>query len=1214
MKRPLRPAAVLICSYFSLLSACQTERQFKLLSADDTNIRFANALTIEDSLNILDNEFIYNGAGVAIGDWNGDNLQDIFFTANMEDNALYLNKGQMKFEEVTQKAGLNKPHKCWSAGATVTDINADGKLDLYVSNMMYGSADMRRNFLYINQGNDTMGVPRFKEMAAEYGLSPDTYSAQTTFFDYDNDGDLDAYILVNFMDVVMANQYLSPKARENSPTVDHLLRNDFNDSLGHPVFTDVSQQAGITAQGYGHAVSLGDFNKDGWIDLYVTNDFLSNDNLYLNKGDGTFEDAAPKSLKHQSWSAMGNDVADFNNDGRLDLIAMDMLPDFNERKKALIRANSYNHILFTEQFDYSYQYIRNTLQVSRGNDPQTGIPLFSEIGQLAGIQETDWSWCPLWMDVDNDGLRDLLVTNGFPRDITDQDFLNYRKEVQSIALSKGELYKTIPEVKNPNYLFRNEGNLQFKNKAFDWGLKLPTFSNGAAYADLDNDGDLDLIINNINDLAHVYQNTQNDNGAAQTHFLRLKLEGTAFNPMGLGTKVEVFAGKDFWYAEQSIVRGYLSASEPIIHFGLGAAAQIDSLRITWPDRGVQIITHPKLNQVLTVKYAADLPKPEMKPAPLPLFTTLNSKALGISYQHSEGDYVDFNIQKTLPHKFSQYGPGIAVGDMDGNGLDDFYLGGSSRVEGSFFLQQPNGTFTQTQQKLKQELTRKEEDLGILFFDADSDGDLDLYCTRGSYQHEANDPAYRDALFINDGKGNFRWDSLALPKETACGQVVKAADYDHDGDLDLFVGGRVTPKMYPKAERSFILRNDSPLPPNGGIKENSYRESTAISERPHGLGRFTDVTRQIAPQLEYAGLISDALWTDYDNDGWADLLLAGEWMPLTFFKNQKGKTFDILHSSLDAQKGWWTSLCGADFDNDGDTDYIAGNYGLNLAYKASDAEPLHILAKDFDSNGTYDAFIGHYDNNTAGQRRLYPFATRDDAIKQSLLFRRKFLKYADYGAATWDRLFTAAEAEGAVTAQVNQLQSCYVENLGKGQFRLTPLPIEAQFAPIFGMQPLDADQDGLLDAVLIGNDYGMELFQGRADAFYGLVLKNTGQGNFKALSLTESGFLVSGDARALTRILLGNKKEVWMATQNRAPLCLFELKNAPVQFVRLQPEEHTALLTFSNGKKRRWEFYYGSGFLSQNSRTISIPKNAKSLELFSVKGRSRTLTFAEKTDL
>jgi enediyne biosynthesis protein E4 len=1105
-------------------TACTTKTQFSRLKADETNISFVNELIIQDTMNILENEFIYDGGGVAIGDWNGDGLQDIFFTANMNDNALYLNKGNMQFEDVTKVSGTSKPYKCWSAGVTMVDINEDGKQDLYVSNMMHGQPEMRRNLLYVNQGNDKKGVPIFKELAKEYGLSPDTYSAQTVFFDYDNDGDLDVYILVNLMDMQFANQYLSKPLRAGSLTADLILRNDYDPKLGHAVFTDVSSQAGIQKQGYGHGVSVMDINKDGWLDVYVSNDYLSNDNMFINNHDGTFRDIAEQCFKHQSWTAMGNDVADINNDGLLDMISMDMLPSYNERKKSFIHAPSYNHYLFTEQYDYGYQFVRNTLQLNRGMDAKTGDPCFSDIGMLANVHETDWSWCPLWLDTDNDSNRDLLVTNGFPKDIADQDFLAFRNEMSSISASNADLYRMMSEIKIPNYLFKNNGKLGFKDETKDSGMEISTFSNGAAYADFDNDGDLDLAINNINDLAHIYRNNTNQQ-ESKPNYLRIELIGNKQNPFGIGAKVEVFADTLREYAEQNIVRGYLSTSERFLHFGLGTKNKVDSVRVIWPDGRFEVVKNVKVNQVIKIKHQPTLPK-YVQPKAKPVLLEEVETEYGLTFKHLEANFVDFNVQKTIPHKYSETGPSIAVGDIDGNGLEDFYLGGSSKVEGTFFFQQADGKFKQETQNLKKGYQKREEDTGTLFFDADGDGDLDLYCVRGSYQHEPNAKYLQDALFRNDGKGHFKIDSLALPTETVNGSVVRAIDFDHDGDLDLFVGGRVTPRQFPRADKSFILRN-----------ENTSLTST-------NRGTFTNITAQVAPELLEVGMVADAIWTDYDKDGWPDLLIAAEYQPLRFFKNNKGKTFTTLPNSggLGGAKGWWNSLTAADFDNDGDTDYMAGNYGLNIAHKATEAEPLSVFAKDFDENGSFDAIIAQYGKSAKGGRYLYPFHTRDDLIKQSLVFRKRFLKYSDFGAATLDRVLTNDDKKDAIHLTTNWLQSSYVENLGGGQFKISALPIEAQIAPIFGMLPVDIDKDGLMDVLMVGNDYGMEMIQGHADAFYGLVLKNHGKGNFKAIGLSESGFNVPNGARAIAQIKLGNGQKLILATQNKGNLKVYKTTN------------------------------------------------------------------------
>lgn len=1185
---------------FSLFATCFTSCQqqkplFELLSPESTGITFENIITERDTVNILDAEFVYNGGGVAIGDVNGDGLQDVYFAANQVENKLYLNRGELKFEDITEKSATKKRSAGeWSSGVTMIDINQDGKLDIYVCNTFSPTAALRKNLLFINQGNDSKGVPTFKQQAEEYGLANDSHSSHAAFLDYDRDGDLDVFIGVNFIDEQYPNQFKTQILDGTALNRDILLRNDWDETLKHPVFTDVSKVSGIIYDGYSHSSTIVDINEDSWPDIYVANDYLSNDIIYVNNQDGTFSNRVGEVFKHLSYSAMGSDAADINNDGLVDMVTTEMLPAYNKRRKLMMPANSYQNYLNTEQYKYQYQYFRNTLQLNRGKNPETGLSVFSDIAFLADVQATDWSWCPMLADFDNDGFRDLVVTNGFPKDVTDQDFGAFRRGIESSIISKDELHNRIPEARFASFVFKNNGGLTFSDVSKDWGITQPAFTNGAAYADLDNDGDLDMIFNNIDEKAFVYRNTINDDKEKpHNNYLRITLKGPTQNLLGVGSRVTIYQQDSIKIAEVSATRGYLSKPESTVHFGLGKNAKVDSLVVRWPDGKTQTAHNLKVNQTLSLDYKQSIPQPAHA-LKTPLYVVnVTDKSLGIDYINLENDYIDFNVQKTLPHKFSQYGPGAAVGDVNGDGLDDFVLSGSGRMEGFLFTQKSNGTFTKSQLNFKVGEQKKEEDLGMLLFDADNDGDNDLYVTFGSYQHPPNSPLYQDVLLINDGKGRFQKDSLALPVMRSSKQSVKAIDYDHDGDLDLFVGSRVKAERYPEADRSFLLQNNS-LPDTKG---------------KGGVRRFTDVTAQVCPQLTNIGLVSDALWSDFDNDGWQDLVIAGEWMPLTFLKNKNGQKFEILDSSLDTQKGWWNSLAGADFDNDGDTDYMAGNFGLNTFFRCNSNEPLTIYGKDFDDNGRYDSFVSCYFKDSLGTKHEYFYHSRDDMVKQLILIRKKFERYADFGAATVDQVFSADELKGATILKANWMQSSYVENLGNGKFKLTALPVEAQIAPIYGMMPCDIDQDGLLDVLLVGNDYGMEVFQGRADGFYGLVLRNKGKGRFETIPLDKSGLFVPHDARALTRINVG-KREIYMATQNRSTLRFFELPSPPLDLVKLQPAETYGLWTLRNGQRRKAEFYYGSTFISQESRTISVPKNAKSLALFSVKGKSRTLTFAK----
>ena len=1154
------------------------ETLFRLLDSSKTGIEFNNDITEYDSLSILNSEFIYNGGGVGIGDLNGDGLQDVYFTGNQVENKLYLNKGNLKFEDITARANAQKRPGEWSAGINLVDLNTDGKMDIYVCNTFVSDPEKRKNLLFINQGNDADGVPKFQEMAEAYGIADTTHSANAQFFDCDNDGDLDLFIGVNYMDKLNPNAYFKKATDGSSPNRDRLYRNDWNAEAGHPVFTDISVQAGIQWDGYSHSSLICDFNEDGRPDIYVANDYVTNDLIYIRDTGATnvYSNRIAGIFKHQAASAMGSDVADINNDGRLDLFTTEMLPYHNKRKKLFMNANNYVTYINNELYGYEYQFSRNVLQLNRGINPESGLPVFSDVAYLGDLQETEWSWTPLLADFDNDGNRDIFVTNGFPRDVTDHDFGNYRSTV-SYLLPPMELQEAIPQIKVPKFVFHNEGDLHFTDFSKQWGVDIPAFSNGAACGDLDNDGDLDLIVNNIDDKAFVFQNMLND-GAEKSNFLRLQIEGETANPNAFGTEITAyFDGK----AQKGMLlsgRGYLSASENFFHLGLGNVSKVDSVVIRWRGLRTATLTNLPLNETLKVRLK-DLPFTIAKTGKYAagMFETPDPASLGLAFMHRDTDYIDFNYQVTLPHKYSQYGPGISVGDINADGLDDVYLSGSAREPGTWLLQTKQGTFTRKDLAYKLDPMRREEELGTLLFDADGDGDNDLYIVRGGNQYEAGSPLYQDVLCVNDGKGNFTIAAAALPVETACGQAVKAADFDGDGDLDLFVGGRVLPRSYPKTDRSYILRNDS-----------------KGKDQPV----FTDVTEQVCPELTYIGLVSDALWTDFNQDNQPDLLLAGEWMPLTFLQNEGGKFKNVTpQTGLADKTGWWTSLAAADFDNDGDMDYVAGNFGENVYFKCRSGEPLSIYAKDFDGNGFYDPFISCFWPDSAGTRREYFYHSRDDVIKQLVMIRKRFNTYGALGEATMQDVFKPDDLKGAQIMQANWMFSSFVENLGGGRFQISALPVEAQIAPVQGMMPYDIDQDGLLDLLLVGNDYGMELIQGRADAFCGLVLKNMGQGKFKTLDLEESHFYVPYDARALARVNLANQRELILATQHRGPLKVFSPRSLPGTMVPLQANEVKAVITLQNGSKRTQEYYRGSTFLSQDSRSVRLHEGISNIAFF-----------------
>jgi ASPIC and UnbV/FG-GAP-like repeat len=1181
----------LLAGIFFVSSCTHKKTLFDEVSSENSGIHFNNLIVENDSINPLDLTNIYNGGGVGIGDFNRDGLPDIYFTGNTVSNKLYLNKGDFKFEDITSAAGVEGEGK-WCRGVAVVDINNDGWPDIYVCATIRNNPEQRRNLLYINQGLDKNGIPHFKEMAREYGLGDTLYSTMAAFFDYDNDGDLDMYLVVNNIPKGYNANVYKPIVTDGSfPSTGRLYRNDWNDSLKHPVFTDVSKQAGITTEGFGHDVTIADINHDGWKDIYVSNDFLGDDILYINNHDGTFTNKVKSYFKHTSANGMGQDIEDINNDGLADVVELDMDPPDNYRKKLFQGPDNYRSYQNTEYFGYQYQYARNSLQLNQGprvnGNDSIGDPVFSEIGYYSGIEATDWSWTPLVADFDNDGYRDIIITNGYPKDVNDHDFINFRTQATNLA-SKKMILSQIPQIKIHSFAFRNNKDLTFSDVSGDWGLMAPSFSNGAAYADLDNDGDLDLIVNNIDDEAHIYRNMSRERDPDHHHFLQIQFAGDSSNKNGIGAWAELHydGGKQQVY-ENTPYRGYLSTIQDMAHFGLGNRSIVDSVIIKWPNGKMQLLRNVKANQSLLVDIKnADLKYSFEKDsfASGSLFKDVTD-SVGIHFIQEERDYIDFNIQKLLPHKFSEYGPSVAVGDMDGNGLEDMIVGGSAFHSAQMFLQQPDGRFIQ-KALLPEEISKNKlaDDLQVLLFDADGDGDLDLYIASGGYENEHNDPAYQDKLYINDGKGNFKLDSNALPKNFTSKFCVRAADFNHDGKMDLFISGRVDPGNYPKPVSSFIYRNDSK---DGQIK-------------------FTDVTSLVAKDLVNVGMICDALWTDFDNDGWMDLVLAGEWMPVTFLKNDHGVFKNVTEGTgMANQSGWWNSIVAGDFDNDGRIDYIVGNLGKNSFYRASDEYPMRVYAKDFDKNGIYDMIPSLYLPDVNGKMKEFPAQGRDDLLKQINAMRKKFPTYKSYAVAEMSQVLTDDERKGALILTANNLQTCLFHNEGNGRFTMIPLPAEAQFSAINGMVAEDFNGDGNLDLVMNGNDYGTEPNVGRYDALNGLYLKGDGNGKFTPLSILQSGIFIPGNGKALVKLQSASGKCLLVAGQNRGPLKVFQLKNN-ARTIRVGPSDVSALLKYKNGLTRKQEIYYGSSFLSESGRFLNLDKNVESVEIYDVHGQTHKI--------
>ncbi|MEO8764001.1 MAG: VCBS repeat-containing protein [Ginsengibacter sp.] len=1172
-----------------LLTGCKTSPTlFKKIPSSVSGILFNNKVIENDSINPLKLEFLYNGGGVAVGDFNNDGLPDLYFTASTTSNKLYLNKGNFTFEDITVKAGVTG-EKRWCNAASVVDINNDGLADIYVCTTIYKDPEQRKNLLYINQGVNAEGIPTFKEMAKDYGLADTSLSVHAAFFDYDNDGDLDMYLVTTRIVQRDATKFSSNNIGDTSKSdYDKLFRNDWNDSLKHPVFTDVSAQAGIMHHGYGLGVAVADINKDGWKDIYVTNDFYGSDLLYINNHNGTFTEKLKGICKHTSQNAMGNDIADINNDGLPDIISVDMNPEDNYRKKKNMNGNNYYTYQNMMNGYYMLQYVRNTLQLNQGpvlnGNDSIGEPVFSEIGFLAGIAETDWSWNPSIADFDNDGNRDLIITNGYPRDVTDHDFVAFRQRTGKNA-TKTQLIDEMPQIKIPNYAFKNSGDLKFVNVTRDWGMETPSFSNGAVYVDLDNDGDLDYVINNINEEAFVYENTTNSKQKTTKNYLVVGFKGGDKNIHGIGTTVEIHYGDNKMQVyENSPYRGYLSTVDDKAFFGLDSIKIIDSVVINWFNGKKQVIPKVGINQFMKVDIEnAVLSAGSTKTvANNNLFSDV-TRLSGVNYINRDLDFNDFNDQRLLPHKLSEYGPGLACGDVDGNGLDDIIIGGTGAYPANILLQQSDGKFISRQLPvLTTNDIRRPENLGTLLFDADGDGDLDLYLANGSNEFTPNTKNYQDWFYTNDGKGNFTFNETAFPKNYTSKNCVKAADFDNDGDLDLFVGGRVLPGKYPLPVNSFIYRNDT----------------------KDGVVKFTDVTNTAAPGLQNIGLTCDALWTDFDNDGWTDLIITGEWMPIQFFKNKKGILENISASSgINSEKGWWNSIVAGDFDNDGDIDYIAGNLGKNSFYRASNDHPVNIYAKDFDKNGGLDIITTVFLPDEKGILREFPAQTRDDQVEQIPALKKRFLTYKEFGKATFSDIFTKDELQDALKLQANYFESSYIENVGDGKFKMHALPTAAQLAPIYGMVTDDFNHDGNIDVAINGNDFGTEVGNGRYDALNGLVLLGDGKGNFSPLSILQSGLYIPGDGKALIKCGGANENYILAATQNKGPLKIFSRK-CTQKIIPLLTNDRYVVYNLKNGKKRREELYFGNSFLSQSARFIVADETMAGIEITNNKGEKR----------
>lgn len=1043
------------------------ETLFSLMPPDRTGIDFVNLIEENDTFNILKNEYMYNGGGVAVADFNKDGLSDLVFTGNKVRSRIYLNKGDFNFEDITPESLTNEQ---WVSGATIFDINGDALPDIYLTCTTSKNPELRKNRLWINQGLNGEGVPTFKEQSEQYGIADQGHSVHAAFLDYDLDGDLDLYVMNNTVNKDVPTNY-RPKMIDGSS-----LNNDtFYENNGDGTFSDKTIEAGIVIEGFGLGLAVSDLNKDGYPDLYVSNDYISNDLMYINQKNKTFRNASEQYLTYQSKFSMGNDVTDVNQDGNPDIITLDMLPREYQRKKQTIAGNSYMFYINDAKYGYQHQYVRNMLQLHNGFLQDDMIP-FSEVGQMAGIFDTEWSWSPLFADYDNDGDRDLLITNGFPKDLTDKDFTNFKAQMYNYLATEEQVLKRIPEVKVPNFAFERTDDLRFSDVTSDWGMDIPSYSNGAAYVDLDNDGDLDYVVNNIDDPAFVYRNNTSDREGAG-NYLRVQLSGEGQNQQAIGAKVTLWADGQAQYWEQYPVKGYISSVDPILHFGLGET-QPDSLIVVWPgDKVYTVLKDIQPNQLIQADQATAVKKP-YKPSRGSEPALFESAPL-FEYTHSQEDYIDFfDNQNVMPHKFSQIGPCMAQGDLNNDGLDDLLIGASDKLPSVAFLRTANGFEKASFPGLTDNKECTEADLVIM--DVDGDGDNDVVAVSGGYRNQYQDE-YKHYWYKNDN-GKFTKQPMPLPAFP--GSVVRPFDFDQDGDLDLFIGSRVKRDFFPYADPSYVVIN------NGGTFE--VREELTFD----------------------LGMVTDAVSSDIDGDGWTDLLLAREWNSMVILKNEQGKSLrQEEQESLQKKSGMWSALVAGDLDGDGDDDYIAGNLGQNHRYIVNEEYPMRTYALDIDRNGTIDPIVTSYWRDASGNMNEYPVNGLDELASQSPFFRKRFTSYTQFSMATMDSIVDKASLNKESIFEVNTTSSYILWN-ENGQLTFEELPDHLQTSPVRKMLIRDLNDDGYNDVVITGNDYSYDVSTGYYDANKGFILLGGPERSFRLLHPRESGMVINGQVDGL----------------------------------------------------------------------------------------------------